>query len=117
MQEIYRAGDITEAHIIAGMLESQGIDSHVGGQYLQGGVGELASMNFATVSVPEVDIVAARELINEYESTPYPAVSTSTNTNISGGVELSRYMLLPLALLLVLGAVYLWTLDEAMTIM
>ncbi|MEH6578181.1 MAG: DUF2007 domain-containing protein [Amphritea sp.] len=103
MQEVYRAGDITEAHIIAGMLESQGIDSHVGGHYLQGGVGELASMNFATVSVPEEDVVAARELINEYEITSYPAVSASN----SEGVALSRYMLLPLALLVVLGAVYL----------
>jgi len=34
---IYKASDITQAHIISGLLESNGIDAHVGGYYLHGG--------------------------------------------------------------------------------
>ncbi|MCV6610043.1 MAG: DUF2007 domain-containing protein [Amphritea sp.] len=67
MQEIYRAADITEAHIIAGMLESHGIEAHVGGHYLQGGVGELGTMNFATIAVQEEDAEQAGQLIADYE--------------------------------------------------
>lgn len=67
MQEVYRASDITEAHIIAGMLEAHGIEAHVGGHYLQGGVGELGTMNFATITVDDEDLLRARELIDGYE--------------------------------------------------
>lgn len=41
MQIAYRARDITEAHIVAGMLEANGIDAYVGGHYLQGAMGKL----------------------------------------------------------------------------
>ena len=67
MQEIYRAADITEAHIIAGMLEAHGIEAHVGGHYLQGGVGELGAMNFATIAVGDDDTEQAKQLIADYE--------------------------------------------------
>lgn len=68
MKDIYRAGDITEAHIVAGMLESRGIEANVSGFFLQGGVGELASQDFARVQVDDGDVVAARAVIDEYEA-------------------------------------------------
>ncbi|MEZ5476806.1 MAG: DUF2007 domain-containing protein [Thiolinea sp.] len=67
MKTIYRAANITEAHLVAGMLEAQGIAAHVGGHYLQGGVGEIATMDFARVWVADEDYEAARPLIAEYE--------------------------------------------------
>lgn len=103
MQEIYRAADITEAHIIAGMLDASGIDSHVGGHYLQGGVGELGAMNFATVSVPAEDAVRGLELIREYEQ----AAETPVRLSQSEGIKLSHYMFLPLVVLLVCFVIYL----------
>jgi len=45
MKLIYKAGDITEAHIVKGLLESNGIPAHVGGFYLQGAIGDLAASN------------------------------------------------------------------------
>lgn len=67
MKKIYDAKDITEAHIIQGMLSAYGIEAFVGGQYLQGGVGDLSTMDFATVSVAQEDEAAARDLVMKYE--------------------------------------------------
>lgn len=67
MIKVYNAKDITEAHIVKGMLLANGINAYVNGHYLQGGIGELAAMDFASVHVDESDVQAARELIDDYE--------------------------------------------------
>lgn len=67
MKLIYRASDIVEASIVAGMLRSYGIEAHVGGYYLQGGIGELAAQDFVHVHVADEDAERAQSLIAEYE--------------------------------------------------
>lgn len=67
MKLIYKAGDIIEAHIISGLLDAEGIESHVSGHYLQGGVGELAPSGFSNVHVDDKDIDKAKVIIEEYE--------------------------------------------------
>jgi len=67
MRIIYRANNIVEAHIVAGMLEATGIRAFVGGHYLQGGVGELAPQGFANVFVEDEDVEAALKRVQEYE--------------------------------------------------
>lgn len=67
MKTIYKAGNVTEAHIVAGLLESHGIESHVGGQYLQGDVGEVATMDFARVFIADENYEAALPIIAGYE--------------------------------------------------
>lgn len=67
MKLIYKAGDIIEAHIIAGLLDAEGIESHVSGHYLQGGVGELAPSGFSNIHVDDKDIDNAKVIIEEYE--------------------------------------------------
>ena len=69
MKLIYQASNINEANIVSGMLRSNGIDAHVGGYYLQGGVGDLAAFDFANVHVPDDDVSQVRSLIAEYENT------------------------------------------------
>lgn len=76
MKLIYRANCITEAHIIAGLLESNDIEAHVGGHYLQGGVGELAAMDFATINVADENVEAANRIIAEYEKNNTPLSKT-----------------------------------------
>jgi hypothetical protein len=68
MVKIYNARDITEAHIIRGMLEAHGIEAYVNGYYLQGGVGELAAHDYASVSVLETDVDQAKKLVREYDN-------------------------------------------------
>lgn len=63
----YRARDIAEAHIVAGMLHAEGIESHVGGHYLQGAMGEIGAAGFTNVHVEDDDYPRARELVEEYE--------------------------------------------------
>jgi len=68
MKLIYRAADIIEAHIISGLLQAHGIESHVSGHYLQGGIGELAPAGFANIHVDNKDIDKATTVIEEYEN-------------------------------------------------
>lgn len=68
MKIVYRASDIIEAHIVAGMLRAHGIEPHVGGHYLQGAVGDLAMDGFANVMVDEDDHEAASRLVQEYDA-------------------------------------------------
>lgn len=67
MIKVYDASNITEAHIVRGMLEANGIVAHVGGYYLQGGVGELAVQGFVSVLVAGEHAQSARALIESYE--------------------------------------------------
>ena len=80
MKLVYRASNIIEANIVAGMLRAQGIETHVGGFYLQGGIGELAAQDFANVHVADEDVELARKLIAEYEQ-----VSASDNDQDADG--------------------------------
>ncbi|HDZ08831.1 DUF2007 domain-containing protein [Pseudohongiella sp.] len=68
MKIVYRANDIIEAHIVAGMLRANDIDSHVGGHYLQGAVGDLAMDGFANVLVNEDDYEAAVNIVRDYDN-------------------------------------------------
>ncbi|MFO7582742.1 DUF2007 domain-containing protein [Guyparkeria sp.] len=68
MKTIYEAGDVLEAHIVCGMLNAEGIEAEVAGQYQQGAVGGLAPRDFARVQLlDERDEPRARELIRTYE--------------------------------------------------
>jgi hypothetical protein len=67
MQIIYKAADIVEAHIVAGMLKSEGIEAYVGGHYLQGAIGDLSPLSFANVFVDNSDVHRAATLVREYE--------------------------------------------------
>lgn len=70
MQIVYRAADLNDAHIVAGLLQSHGIEAYVGGHYLQGGVGDLAPVDLAKVYVEEEDADAAKEHVEAYQSQP-----------------------------------------------
>lgn len=66
---VYKAGNIIEAHIVAGMLNACEIPTHVGGHFLQGAVGDLSPVGIANVFVSPSDFDQAAALIAEYENT------------------------------------------------
>ncbi|KKO49849.1 hypothetical protein VT06_04445 [Arsukibacterium sp. MJ3] len=68
MKIIFKANDILEAHIVAGMLQSYGIATHVGGHYLQGAVGDLAPMGIANIFVQDDQVEEAELLVAEYQN-------------------------------------------------
>jgi len=68
MKKVYEASTALEAHMIKNLLESEGIDSRVDGEYLQGGVGELQAIGIVRVVVEESDYDAAKNIIDQWES-------------------------------------------------
>ena len=89
MKLIYKAQDIIEAHIIAGLLKSNNIDAYVGGHYLQGGIGDLAAMEFATINVADEDVAQAKQIISEYEGDSNITDDSNTNNYITPVIVLA----------------------------
>jgi len=81
LQIAYRARDITEAHIVAGLLKANGIESHVGGHYLQGAMGEIGAAGFSNVHVEDEDLYPARQLVAEYEASGRVTQAPQRNDN------------------------------------
>ncbi len=68
MQTIYRTNNITDAYLIKGLLEQQGIPSHVAGEYLTGGVGELSARDFIYLRIAPQYLEAALQLIEDFDA-------------------------------------------------
>jgi hypothetical protein len=92
MKIVYRAGDITEAEIIKGMLLSNDIEAHVSGYYLQGGIGEMSPLDLAKVHVADEDYEDAREILIEYEGNQQ--AQDKTDSSVEYGKSTSRQSLL-----------------------
>lgn len=71
MVKVFTAKNSIEANIVKGMLEANDIPAYVEGEYLQGAIGELSAIDFAFVSVDDVNESKALCLINEYETGSY----------------------------------------------
>ena len=68
MITIYRAANITDAHLIRQMLEGDGIHAFIQGEYLQGAVGELPANTEILVHVADENAETARVIVDEWES-------------------------------------------------
>ena len=103
MKLIYKARDVTEAHIISGLLKSNGIEAHVGGHYLQGGVGDLAAMDFATISVADEDTEAAASIIADYDKSNDANATSRDNKSIFTGAIIALVLSVIMMLLLAIA--------------
>ncbi|MDD0975158.1 putative signal transducing protein [Pseudomonas fontis] len=68
MQRIYEPENLLEAEVLIGMLASEGIDVHLAGRDLMGGVGELPMQGLLGLAVADEQADYARELIAAYNS-------------------------------------------------
>ena len=101
MQIIYCATDITEAHLVAGMLQNEGVDASVQGHFLQGGVGELGTMDFARVMVPDDETERALPIIRAYEqAAETPRLSHRQGVRLDSSLWLALALAVLIALLL-----------------
>ncbi|GGU63807.1 hypothetical protein GCM10009504_20910 [Pseudomonas laurentiana] len=66
MQRIYEPENLLEAELLVGMLASEGIEVHLAGRHLTGGVGELPMQGLLGLTVPDEQAERARRLIAEY---------------------------------------------------
>ncbi|WP_334120587.1 putative signal transducing protein [Limnobacter sp.] len=69
MKIVFKASNIIEAHIVAGMLNACEIQTYVGGYFLQGAVGDISPTGFANVFVSPQDFDQAAALVADYEKT------------------------------------------------
>ncbi len=99
MEIVFTGHNLTEAHIVAGMLRAHDIDAHVGGHYLQGGVGDMAALDFAKVYVGPEDLDHARRLIADYEG-PQQEDADASPAAPAAEPEDSRWSLAQMAWLL-----------------
>jgi hypothetical protein len=115
---IYNAGDLTEAHIVAGLLNANGIETHVGGYYLQGGIGELAAADFISIQVADDDVAVACAIIADYESSnehinKHNNKSDNNNSNAITAKKRNAYiaplLVIALSLLLILLLTFLFS--------
>ena len=68
MRTVFEASTGVEAHMILNLLNHEGVDGRVEGEYLQGGVGDLQAINTVRVVVHDSDYEKARSIISEWES-------------------------------------------------
>ncbi len=66
MKTVLHAHHSVEANLVKGLLESEGIDSLVLGEYLQGAVGELPALGLIRVVVDENDYEKACRIIDDW---------------------------------------------------
>ena len=112
MKLIYRARDITEAHIVSGMLNANGLESFVGGHYLQGAIGDMAVQDFAMVHVADEDADEAKRLIAAYEGRgkseiPVDAVTTHDKDDVVANSMFTKFIVAVVAFSSVILSFYL----------
>ncbi|HZV62788.1 MAG TPA: DUF2007 domain-containing protein [Methylophilaceae bacterium] len=93
MKIVYHAHNALDAYVVKNLLETEGIAAFVQGEYLQGGVGELAPMDLIKVSVNDQDVLKSRALIEAWESSQ-PIDQDIANVEKSGSEGNTFSMLL-----------------------
>ena len=110
MKIVYRAGDITEAEIVKGMLLSNNIEAHVSGYYLQGGIGETSPLDLAKVHVTDEDYEKAKEIIREYEGKqPVEARAESEIEIEYSKSTITTKLLVTIVVVIVISILSYWT--------
>ncbi|MDQ7058909.1 MAG: DUF2007 domain-containing protein [Ghiorsea sp.] len=67
MKLVYEANQLGEAHIIKHLLERAGLQTTILGEYLQGGVGEIAASGLLKVMVNEAAYDEAKSIIQAWD--------------------------------------------------
>ena len=68
MKTVLHALNSVEAHVVKGLLRSEGIECSVLGDYLQGAVGELPPTNLIRVVVNDEDFDRAKAIVDDWST-------------------------------------------------
>lgn len=68
MIRVYDASNTIEAHLILNLLEQQGLNARIDGEYLQGGMGELPAAGTLRVMVDESDYEQAKTIVDDWDA-------------------------------------------------
>lgn len=67
MIEVYRSSDYVEGQLLKGLMEQEGLQVYLNGTALQGGLGEVPVMGHISISVNQVDLKLAQEIVEAFE--------------------------------------------------
>lgn len=73
MHEIYLPENNIEAYLVQGLLESEGVECEIRGEYLPGAAGELPAGNTVSLWVHEGEVDAAKAVLKRYEAGEFAA--------------------------------------------
>lgn len=76
MRTLYQAASAIEAHMLVDLLKQEGLRAEIRGEHLQGAIGELPAAGLVRLVIEEPDYVAARALIERWESAQPVDVAT-----------------------------------------
>ncbi len=65
---VYEANSSIDANIVQDLLSMEGINSHIMGGYLEGGIGEIQTIGVIKLMVDEDDFNKARAFIKDWEN-------------------------------------------------
>lgn len=68
MITVYEAKSSIDANIVQDILSLEGVNSHIMGGYLEGGIGEIQTMGVIKLMVEEQDFQEAKKLIHDWEN-------------------------------------------------
>lgn len=68
MQKVYEPENLLEGELLQGMLASEGVEAHLTGRHLLGGVGELPVFGVLAICVDNDQAERARELNTAYNA-------------------------------------------------
>ena len=68
MKSVYDAATNIEAHLVMHQLQQAGIEASIQGEFLQGGIGELAAAGNIRVMVDPKDEDEARVVIADWDA-------------------------------------------------
>ena len=71
MMKVYDASNTIVANLLKSILEREGIDVFINGEYLQGGIGELPAIGLISIMVEEEDAPLAEKIIAAWEKGDY----------------------------------------------
>jgi len=86
MKKVYESSTAVEAYMVKNLLESEGIESRVDGEYLQGGVGDLQAIGVVRLMVEDSLFQKAKEIIDQWEASQ-PAPDAVKPSKSSGAVN------------------------------
>ena len=67
--KVYQAKNVTEAYLVKNLLEEEGIEAHIEGEYLQGALGDLPWLAISPrVLVPAEAEERARRIVEDFDS-------------------------------------------------
>jgi hypothetical protein len=97
MKTVFEAANSLEAHMILGLLAQAGIEGQILGEALQGGMGDLPAAGLVRVVVSDTDFVAARIIVEDWNSTTVES-SAQPRATPKGGISVGHIVALLLGL-------------------